>query len=72
MGQQQDDRYRVGQPWVEIPRSTVTASIVRELLGVMADTALSLIPTVSRDPSSPNTAVEGKLYAEFHRGSLGR
>jgi hypothetical protein len=45
-----DDRDTVGQPWVSIPRSNVTVGVVRELLGVMADVALSTVPEPSCRP----------------------
>jgi hypothetical protein len=50
MSEYMDDRNTVGQPWVIIPRSSVTISIGRELLGVMADVALKLIKDPSVDP----------------------
>src|SRR5262249_41651407 len=50
MTEHHDDRETVGQRWVTIPRSVVTVSIVRELLGVLADTALKTIPEPSLDP----------------------
>src|SRR5262245_17346468 len=64
----EDERDTVDKPWVEIPRSVVTNSIVRELLGTLADAALAAIPELSLEPFDDALAAmkAGWAAADLH------